>query len=105
MPMSRNAPERNLETRWTALRTLSRALLCCAVVALAATANAQTWPSRPIKLIVPTGPGAATDMMARLVADGASHTLGQPMVVENMPGASGILAHQSVARAQADGYT
>src|SRR5262245_26587284 len=43
--------------------------------------------------------------MARLVADGASRTLGQPMVVENMPGASGILAHQSVARAQADGYT
>ena len=103
--MSRNAPERNLETRWTALRTFSRALLCCAVVVLATTASAQTWPSRPIKLIVPTGPGAATDMMARLVADGASRTLGQPMVVENMPGASGILAHQSVARAQPDGYT
>jgi tripartite-type tricarboxylate transporter receptor subunit TctC len=84
---------------------LFRALLCCAVVVLATTANAQTWPSRPIKLIVPTGPGAATDVMARLVADGASRTLGQPMVVENMPGASGILAHQSVARAQADGYT
>jgi tripartite-type tricarboxylate transporter receptor subunit TctC len=72
---------------------------------LATPAGAQTWPSRPIKLIVPTGPGAATDVMARLVADGASRTLGQAMVVENMPGASGILAHQSVARAQADGYT
>jgi tripartite-type tricarboxylate transporter receptor subunit TctC len=72
---------------------------------LAAPASAQTWPSRPIKLIVPTGPGAATDVMARLVADGASRTLGQPLVVENMPGASGILAHQTVARAQADGYT
>ena len=87
------------------MRSLFHALLCCAVVALATTAGAQTWPSRPIKLIVPTGPGAATDVMARLVADGASRTLGQPMVVENMPGASGILAHQSVARAQADGYT
>jgi tripartite-type tricarboxylate transporter receptor subunit TctC len=87
------------------VKVLSRALLCCAVVVLATTANAQTWPSRPIKLIVPTGPGAATDVMARLVADGASRTLGQAMVVENMPGASGILAHQSVARAQADGYT
>jgi tripartite-type tricarboxylate transporter receptor subunit TctC len=84
---------------------LFRALLCCAVVVLAATADAQTWPSRPVKLIVPTGPGAATDVMARLVADGVSRTLGQAMVVENMPGASGILAHQSVARAQADGYT
>jgi tripartite-type tricarboxylate transporter receptor subunit TctC len=84
---------------------LFRALLCCALVMLAAPASAQTWPSRPIKLIVPTGPGAATDVMARLVADGASRTLGQPLVVENMPGASGILAHQTVARAQADGYT
>jgi tripartite-type tricarboxylate transporter receptor subunit TctC len=72
---------------------------------LAAPAGAQTWPSRPIKLIVPTGPGAATDVMARLVADGASRTLGQPLIVENMPGASGILAHQTVARAQPDGYT
>ena len=76
-----------------------RLLLCCAFVVLAASAGAQTWPSRPVKLIVPTGPGAATDVMARLLADGASRTLGQPMVVENMPGASGILAHQSVARA------
>ena len=68
-------------------------------------ANAQNWPSRPVKLIVPTGPGAATDIMARLLADGVSKTLGQPMIVENMPGASGIVAHQAVARAPADGYT
>src|SRR5262249_10158287 len=64
-----------------------------------------TWPTRPVKLIVPTGPGAATDVMARLLADGASRTLGQPIIVENLPGASGILAHQSVARAAPDGYT
>ena len=63
------------------------------------------WPSRPVKLMVPTGPGAATDVMARLLADQMSRRLGQPMIVENMPGASGILAHQSVARATADGYT
>jgi tripartite-type tricarboxylate transporter receptor subunit TctC len=84
---------------------IARALLACALVVLAAEASAQSWPSRPVKLIVPTGPGAATDVMARLVADGVSRTLGQPMVVENMPGASGILAHQAVARAPADGYT
>jgi tripartite-type tricarboxylate transporter receptor subunit TctC len=84
---------------------LFRVLLCCAIVALAGDGSAQTWPSRPIKLIVPTGPGAATDVMARLLADGVSRTLGQAMVVENMPGASGLLAHQSVARAQPDGYT
>ena len=68
-------------------------------------ASAQTWPSRPIKLIVPTGPGAATDLMARLVADAVSRTLGQPVVVENIAGASGIPAHQSAARAAPDGYT
>ena len=87
------------------MSVLFRVLLGCALVMLAADGNAQTWPSRPIKLIVPTGPGAATDVMARLLADGVSRTLGQPIVVENIPGASGILAHQSAARAVPDGYT
>jgi tripartite-type tricarboxylate transporter receptor subunit TctC len=82
-----------------------RAVLCCAMVAIAGTASAQTWPSRPVKLIVPTGAGAATDVMARFVADGVSRTLGQPMFVENIPGASGILAHETAARAAPDGYT
>ena len=71
---------------------------CCDV-------GAQTWPSRPLRLIVPTGPGAATDIMARLLADGVGRGLGQPMVVENMPGASGIVAHQAAARADPDGHT
>jgi tripartite-type tricarboxylate transporter receptor subunit TctC len=82
-----------------------RALICAALLAPAAGANAQNWPSRPVKLIVPTGPGTATDVMARLLADGVSKALGQPMVVENMPGASGMIAHQAVSRAPADGYT
>jgi tripartite-type tricarboxylate transporter receptor subunit TctC len=56
-------------------------------------------------LIVPTGAGAATDIMARLLANGIGGGLGQPVIVENMPGASGLLAHQAVARAQPDGYT
>src|SRR5262249_35785134 len=67
--------------------------------------QAQGWPSRPIKLVVPTGPGAATDVMARLLSDGISRNLGQTVVVENQAGASGILAHQTVARAAPDGYT
>ncbi len=66
------------------------ALIFCLVCVLAVDVNAQTWPSRPFKLIVPTGPGAATDVMARMLADGVSRKLDQPMVVENMPGASGI---------------
>ncbi|MBN8964574.1 MAG: tripartite tricarboxylate transporter substrate binding protein [Rhizobiales bacterium] len=87
------------------MRIVLRALLCCVLLAPAAAAGAQDWPVRPVKLIVPTGPGAATDVMARLLADGVSKTLGQPVVVENAPGASGIIAHQAVARAPADGYT
>src|ERR1700685_2927346 len=75
------------------------------MIALSGSASAETWPSRPIKLIVPTGPGAATDVMARLIAEGVSRTLGQALFVENIPGASGILAHETVARAAPDGYT
>jgi tripartite-type tricarboxylate transporter receptor subunit TctC len=87
------------------LKGLFRIALCCAMVACAGAANAQNWPSRPIKLIVPTGPGAATDVMARLIADSVSRSLGQSMFVENVPGASGILAHETAARAAPDGYT
>jgi tripartite-type tricarboxylate transporter receptor subunit TctC len=90
--------------------SLLRIALCCALIALSGAAGAQTsgtqtWPSRPIKLIVPTGPGAATDVMARLIADAVSRTIGQAMFVENVPGASGILAHEMAARAAPDGYT
>ena len=80
-------------------------LLCLFLLGPAAAANAQSWPARPIKLIVPTGAGAATDVMARLMADSVTHGLGQPVVVENQPGASGLIAHQSAARAAPDGYT
>ena len=81
------------------------AVLAAAVMLAPAVTDAQSWPTRPVKLIVPTGPGAATDVMARLLADGVSRGLGQPMIVENLPGASGILAHQAAARAASDGYT
>src|SRR5580658_3675438 len=86
-------------------------VLACIPVAFAAHADAQTapagsaWPARPIRLIVPTGAGTATDIMARLVANGIGAGLGQPVVVENMPAASGLLAHQAAARATPDGYT
>ena len=83
-------------------------VFACAAVALAPHTQAQNglaWPTRPIRLIVPTGAGAATDIMARLLANGIGSGLGQPVVVENMPGASGLLAHQAVARAAPDGYT
>jgi tripartite-type tricarboxylate transporter receptor subunit TctC len=88
-------------------RVLGLVLAC---VAGAGPARAQApgepaWPTRPIRLIVPTGAGTATDIMARLLANGIGPSLGQPVVVENMPGASGLLAPQAVARAQSDGHT
>jgi tripartite-type tricarboxylate transporter receptor subunit TctC len=76
-----------------------------ALVLLATQGQAESWPSRPIRLIAPTGPGAATDVAARLLADGVGRALTAPIIVEDMPGASGILAHQFVARAAPDGYT
>jgi len=87
---------------------LAAIILACVIVALSLRAGAQggdAWPARPIRLVVPTGAGAATDIMARLLANGIAGALGQSVVVENMPGASGLLAHQAVARAAPDGYT
>ena len=87
------------------MRWAVRAAFCAAILATASAAHAQSWPNRPVKLIVPTGPGAATDVMARLMAESVTRAIGQTVVVENLPGASGLLAHQAAARAPADGYT
>ena len=87
------------------MKAWARVFACCALLALAGEAAAQTWPNRPLKLVVPTGAGSATDVMARLLAEGISSGLGQPVVVENMPAASGVVAHQAVARAEPDGHT
>ena len=91
------------------MRTTTRvaaALLGMVLLApLPTTAHGQSWPSRSLKLIVPQGPGAGTDVIARLIGDALSQRLGQPVVVENLPAASGLLAHQTAARAAPDGYT
>ncbi|MGA0571586.1 Bug family tripartite tricarboxylate transporter substrate binding protein [Variovorax sp. VNK109] len=82
-------------------------LIAVAAGAMAATGGAwaQAFPSRPIKLIVPYPPGGATDMLARKVGEKMAQTLGQPVVVENRPGAGGVLAASFVAKSPADGYT
>jgi len=81
-------------------------LLLMALVALASLPLvAQTWPNRPIKLIVPHSPGGVTDVIARLVAQPLGDALGQSVVVENKPGAGGILGTDIAAKAAPDGYT
>jgi tripartite-type tricarboxylate transporter receptor subunit TctC len=65
----------------------------------------ETFPTRPITLVVAWAPGGSSDLVGRLVAEGMSKQLGQPVVVENRPGASGSIGQASVARARADGYT
>jgi len=83
-------------TRWTA---------CAALLCAAAMAQAQDYPNKPIHLVVPYPPGGGTDVVARAVAQRLQSGLGQPVVVENKPGASEIIGTGSVARAAPDGYT
>ncbi len=82
------------------------ALTVLSVLMLAATAaSAQDFPSRPIKVLVPYGPGGATDIVARIIGEQVRQSLGQPFVVENKPGAFGVLAIEEMVRARPDGYT
>ena len=67
-------------------------------------ALAQDYPSRPVRLLVPVAAGGGTDMIARVVADALSRTMGQPWVVDNQAGAGGQIASQAIVRAEPDGY-
>ena len=89
------------------MRRIGVTLLATAGLVLAwAQAGAQDkFPSKPVKILVPYAPGGATDIVARIVAEPMRQSLGQSFVVENKPGAFGILAIEEMARARADGYT
>lgn len=91
-----SAPSRRL----TLLAAAATAAWLCA-----GTASAQAWPAKPIRAVVPFAAGSATDQIGRAFAEKMSATLGQPVVVDNKPGANGMLGADIVAKAPADGYT
>ena len=86
-------------------RRFAIAATCALAVAWTAAASAQSYPTKPIRFVVPYGTGSATDALSRLIAQKMSDNLGQQVVVDNQPGANGIPASAAVAKAAPDGYT
>ncbi len=87
------------------MRTVLRILAAFGVALFAVPAHAQTYPSKPITVVVPFGPGSGTDLITRIIAQRLSTAVNQSVIVENKPGANGTLAANQVARAEPDGYT
>lgn len=83
------------------LALLAAALVACVPLA----ANAQAWPAKPITYVVPFTPGGTTDVIGRTISNSLANVLGQPVIVDNKPGAAGALAARLVANANPDGYT
>src|SRR3974377_825272 len=90
-----------------AVRVLGRLALCalCLVGIWGANAAAQSYPSKPIHIVVPFAPGGITDILARALAQRLTESLGQQVVVENKPGATGQVGAEAVAKAAPEGYT
>jgi len=82
-----------------------RLMLAAAAMLCAVTAQAQSYPNRPIRMVVPWPPGQATDLAGRLMAQKLSEFLGQPIVVDNRPGAGGTIGTDNAAKSPPDGYT
>src|SRR5215212_2903254 len=91
-------------SRPTEGRTMKR-FFAALVFLFAGAAFAQAWPARPIKIIVPYPPGGTSDILARALGPGLTATFGQPVVIENKPGATGNVGADFVAKSPADGYT
>ncbi len=81
------------------------AAICVALGLTVAPSYAQDFPSRPIKIVVPTGPGVSPDIVSRVIGEHLSKALGQPVVVDNRPGASGLIGAEAAAKSPPDGYT
>jgi tripartite-type tricarboxylate transporter receptor subunit TctC len=82
-----------------------RLLIGALALAFASSAQAQTWPDKPVHIVVAFTPGSATDVIARSMSNELSARLGQPVIIENRPGAGGTIANAFVAKAAPDGYT
>ena len=87
------------------MHRFARFLLAVLCASLALSVQAQNFPNRPVRLVVPYGPGGATDILGRLIAQKMTDILGQPVVVENRAGAGGALGSDFVAKSAPDGYT
>lgn len=86
-------------------RVLMRVLTAVSLATATWAAQAQAFPNKPIRFVVPYPPGGASDVTARLIADKLGPLIGQPVIVDNRPGANGIIALEAVAKAASDGYT
>ena len=86
-------------------KKLAALIFAALAASVAREAVAQPYPNRPIRMIVPSTPGSPTDVMARLVAQSMSQTIGQPVIVEPRPGGGGIIGTKAVIAAEPDGYT
>jgi len=82
-----------------------KSLLCALLLAAVGAAHGQSYPTKPVRIVIPFPPGNTTDIMTRLIAPKMSERLGQQVIVENRPGASGMLGLDAVAKSPADGYT
>jgi tripartite-type tricarboxylate transporter receptor subunit TctC len=87
------------------LRAIGFALLAVALFGTTATVSAQTWPTRPVRFVVPFTAGSSPDVTARLIATRLTESLGQTVLIENRPGAAGIIGAEAVAKATPDGHT
>lgn len=97
-------PSRRLLARPFGL-ALGVTLAALAALAAPTTSLAQAWPSKPVKIVVPYGPGSSPDVLVRLIGEKLTQRLGQPVLVENRPGAGGNLGTGMVAKSAPDGYT